>query len=260
MVKLRTGLVAAVMLLGAAACSDDAGGSAETTAAPTESSAIADAATTTEPSDPIDTTAPPPTTTELDAAGTTTSVPVTTATTLAEAATTTAPVASVVLEPDGVGVAPFGRAADDMVAAISAVLGPPTAETEWMDSFSGFGTCPGTEVKGVSWGDFTLLLGDDTPFASGNRHGYAWFVGGGAPDEEPQLLVTDEGIGLGSTVAQVKAAYSANAEITSAADQPELGVASFSVGEYPTVVSGTLTGTADTDIVTSLEGGAVCGE
>jgi hypothetical protein len=253
---LAAGALAATLLAGCDSDgdSDVAGGDVTTTSSPPETTTTTGPPTTTAASSTAEVSTPAST----SAAATSTTAAVTSTTPASP--TPAQPTGGVVLEPDGMGVIGFGRSDADTITALTQALGAPTAETAWGPSFSGFGTCPGTEVKGVSWGSFTVLLGDDSPFASGVRHAYTWFVGGGAPDEADLGLRTAAGIGVGSTVTEIRAAYGSNVTFTSADEQPELGLATFDVGEYPDVIFGTLTGSADDDTVTYLEGGAVCGE
>ncbi len=213
------------------------------------------------PSAPPATTIPPTTTPPTTAAPETTppTAPLTVAieppTVPPTAVSTTLAVsgpASLVLRPGGLGDFPFGVAADPAIAQVSAILGPPTTDSGWVATFdSPFGVCPGDEVRGVTWGGLLLLFADETLIVSGQRHLFHYVYG---PDAEPTGLVTDSGIGLGSTVAAIRAAHPDVAVF----DDELLGAAAFAIGTAG--LGGTLTDTSDAGIVTTITGGEGCGE
>ena len=234
----------AVLALTAAACgrgSDDA----EVTLPPTSASAPVDTATTVPATTVPVTTAAPATT----AASTTTSTTAATTT-----STTVPPAAQLVLGQDRLGTALFGVEPEAVISYVTAILGPPTADSGWADPNSAFGVCPGTEVRGVTWGDLLLLFSDASGVASGRRHFFSYTLGPpfGATIT-PAGMATPEGIGIGSTVADLKRAY------------PEVYVYGGDdvFGPYFVVnenLSGFLTGDTDTDTVQSVIGGVTCGE
>jgi hypothetical protein len=158
-----------------------------------------------------------------------------------------------VLRDDGLGDALFGTDPEEVVRYVQAILGPPTADSGWADPFSAFGVCPGTEVRGVTWGDLTLLFSDDSTVASGRRHFFNYSYGPPfGVSIQPDGMRTDTGIGIGSTVAELRAAYP-----TVRIFPPDIADAYFVVDENFT---GFLSGTADTDTVRSVIGGIGCGE
>lgn len=252
-------LIVLVAVLVALILDDDGGGDTAvppfTTTTTTEpASTSTTGAATTLPATTT-TTAAPPTTTPLS---TTTTAPPTT-----ETSTTTTSEAppAIVLGADGLGIARFGDDPDTAVAAVATVLGSPTEDSGWIDPFSVFGTCPGTEVRGVSWGDLTLLFTDaeDGTAPEGGRHlfSYAYFVG--LNDGRPLGLATADGITLGSTVAALEAAYGNQLVIF----VDEFFGTSWEVEfdlETGRFLGGALTGAADEDFVASIAGGIGCGE
>jgi hypothetical protein len=151
----------------------------------------------------------------------------------------------------------MGASKEDTVSAVSAVLGPPTSVIERQPSFSSFGTCPGTFVEAVSWGDLLLLFGDgDDGFAPGGvRHLFNWSLSTDSPDGPRTGLALGNGLKLGSTVAEVEATYRDRQLVV---EDEQLGP-SFSVSGNPGIF-GTTTGTGDTDTVVYLEGGVACGD
>lgn len=159
------------------------------------------------------TTSAPPTTVPPSTIAPTTTAPTTSTTsTTVPASTTTSstiPVAaSLVLRDTGLGDAAFGADPGEVIAYFTSILGPPTADSGWADPFSSFGICPGTEVRGVTWADLTVLFSDDSTVLSGRRHFFNYLYGPpfGA-SIQPEGMRTERGIGVGSSVADLLAAY-----------------------------------------------------
>lgn len=240
------GAVAVIVALGlvAAACGSDSD-DADVTVPPTSATAPVTIGTTVAAS-----TVPPTTVAVTSTSSTTTST--------TEAATTTSstvpPAAQLVLGQDRLGTAMFGVEPEAVVSYVTAILGPPTADSGWADPNSAFGVCPGTEVRGVTWGDLLLLFSDESGVASGRRHFFSYTLGPAfGASITPAGMATPEGIAVGSTVAALKSAYP--------------GVYVYGgddvFGPYYVVsenLSGFLTGAADTDTVQSVIGGVTCGE
>jgi hypothetical protein len=215
-----------------------------TTPATTEAPPTTDAPTTppTEPAPTEPAPTEPPTTPPA------TETPVTTV-----APSTTVAPAAVVLARDGLGVVPFGTDADGAVAAITAVLGPPTEDTGWVDPLT-ISTCAGTELRRVSWGALAILLGDPAATGTGVRQFFASSYGNVAGVEpQPAGLRTPEGIGLGASVAELKAAYPG---VVLNPGEEGLIEPSFYVDDN---LRGIVTGDTDTDSVTVVFGGPFCG-
>jgi hypothetical protein len=228
----------------AAACGSDSD-DADVTVPPTSATAAVTTGTTVAAS-----TVPPTTVAVTSTSSTTTST--------TEAATTTSstvpPAAQLVLGQDRLGTAMFGVEPEAVVSYVTAILGPPTADSGWADPNSAFGVCPGTEVRGVTWGDLLLLFSDESGVASGRRHFFSYTLGPAfGASITPAGMATPEGIAVGSTVAALKSAYP--------------GVYVYGgddvFGPYYVVsenLSGFLTGDSDTDTVQSVIGGITCGE
>ena len=109
-------------------------------------------------------------------------------------------------------------------------------------------------MRRVTWGNLALLFGDASTFAQGAPHFLGWSYGsvegvGG----EPVGLVTPEDVGLGDTVADLRAAYPA---VTVTPGESGLLEASFYVDE---ALGGLLTGDTDADTVIVISGGPYCG-
>jgi hypothetical protein len=211
---------------------------------------------------PSPTVAPTTTSTTTTLAPVTTVPPDTTTTTvLAETTTTVAPttiapaISELVLRNDGVGGARFGAEVEGVVAYVSGLLGPATSDSGWVPADqSPYGVCPGNEARGVRWGQLQLLFSDATSVTSGTRHLFAYsygaFVG---EDPAPVGLHTEGIVGLGSTVAQLRAAHPE----TEVFEDPVIG-SGFIVLDGG--LSGTLSGAAEDSTINIIYGGIGCGE
>jgi len=187
----------------------------------------------------------------------TTDVPVTStsSTTTSTTSTTTTVVEGdeLVLRSNGLGSARFGVEPEGVISFVTSLLGPSDDDSGYVDSFSEFGTCPGSEVRGVRWGDLLLLFGDDSDFGSGRRHFYQWQFGPQTSSPlRPNGPLTDGLIGLGSTLADIRRVYP---DVEVFADEM------FGPGfELEPLLWGTLTDDAETGRVIALVGGTPCGE
>ncbi len=158
------------------------------------------------------------------------------------------------LSATGLGDALFGADADGVLAYVGHILGSPTTDSGWTTPNATGAACPGTTVRFVAFNDLSLFFTDESPAASGIRH-FASYTYGPAfgTSISPFGLATDSGVGVGSTVAQLKAAFP-SVVVNKATD---ISGPSFIIqaGFF-----GFLTGTAATDTVTSFVGGFGCGE
>lgn len=221
----------------------------------------------------------PPTTTGQVVVTSTTTAPVTTAT---GPATTNLPTTSipprptdtVVLRADGLGVVAFGSAERDAMAALQGRLGPPVERGSWSGA-TPFGACPGP-VRAARWGRlYVLFTNGPTRYAPDGRwHLFAYQVdavqrskldpqySGPTPPPEPPPLRgysprTAAGIGFGSTVAELRAAYSSvRISFGTPGNSYRFRIGQGAAGE----LSGSLSGGKPGATVTLLEAGAVCGE
>ncbi len=164
------------------------------------------------------------------------------------------PVAGVLrLNTDGLGIVTFGDDPEGAITAVAAVLGDPSADTGWSDPLS-ISACPGTQVRRVTWGALSLFFGDESTVASGTPHLFAYSYGSVEDlESEPVGLATPEGIGLGSTVVYLGAAYP---DVVIEPGEDDVIEPSFFVDES---LSGRLTGGAGDDLVTVIIGGDPCG-
>jgi hypothetical protein len=180
-----------------------------------------------------------------------------------------------VLRPDGLGVTAFGAAELDALAALKRRLGPPDERGSW-NGASPFGTCPGP-VRAVRWGRLYVLFtnGPTRYEAHGRWHLFAYQVdaiqrtavdpnsSGPAPPPDPPPLRgasprTAAGIGFGSTLAELRAAYGDRVTVSGG---PPGNVDRFRIrlgagGE----LHGSLSGSRPAATVTGIAAGAGCGE
>jgi hypothetical protein len=215
-----------------------------------EAVALADTTTTTP------TTAP---TTVATSAIQTTEQPTTTTTrpmTTTTRGPTTTTLPPIVLESDGLGIVDLGATVDETIEIIASRLGGADSDSGWVNATGSFGTCPGNIVRVVRWASLRLFFSDGpTEFGEDARH---FFFYSQSPVETDTVidLKTEEGIGIGSTVAELRAAYGPSVTISS---DTHFGVTfTIDTGE-PGLLSGTLTESIDTGLVTSLAGGFGCG-
>lgn len=249
---------AAVSLV-ATACSSNSG-SADTTvpATLTTTSSTVAATTTTTEAPPASTTTAPPTTT--------------TTTTPPETTTSSVPDDTFELSSEGIQAGNtwvhFGYDADDAIAAFVAVIGPPRVDTGWLDSldegWEQFGVCPGPHVRGVTWGaaDTTSLQvlftdGDSDFWTGGVEHFFSFYYFDGS---DPTGVTTTEGIGIGSSVGDLRATYGGpDFVLEEAFFDPSQGFWSYRQAAW-TGLWGFTTGLTDAFVVTSINGGQGCGE
>ncbi len=158
------------------------------------------------------------TTTTEEPTSSTTSTSTTTTTT-----TTTVP-ATVVLREDGFGltrpdvrpeILAFGTEAEATLEVLATTLGTPDEDTGWIPSFSGFGTCPGEQVRVVRWATMWAYLTDgDTEWRDDGVPHFFAYINAFSPTETRSLgLLTEAGIGLGDTVKTLRDAYGNTVEI-----------------------------------------------
>ncbi len=194
------------------------------------------------------------TSTSSTSSTTTTAAPTTT-----EPATTTTapdPFELLVLEPTGLDEVDFGARFDDVIEAMTDLLGQPTTDTGWTDA-SGSG-CPGTEIRVVRWKSLELYFtnGQTDWGDEGERHFFT-YIQQDVADLTSLPLATAEDIDLGSTVSELMAAYGGDLEL----GEDEIFGPVWLV-DFPgaAVLSGSLTSVEPNGQVLSIQGGVGCGE
>lgn len=153
----------------------------------------------------------------------------------------------------------FGTNDDDTVEAIRAVLGPPTKDTGWIEAWGAYGACPEPTMRAVEWGSLvTLFTTTETDFRPPDepKHFFAYSYADNAP---PHGLMTPEGIGVGSTLGELQAAYPGEITIDEAFFDPNQGTWSYRLESW-TGLTGSATGQTAADTISSIVGGRGCGE
>lgn len=241
-------LTAAVVLVGATLAVlmllDDDGDTDETAVTTTSTTTTTTVATTT--TELATTTLPETTTTTVPE--TTTTEPTT---------TTTEPVESFTIRPDGIDRIFFGADAAETLEAFTDRLGPADDDTGWVDQFEEYdGLCVGTLVRFVTWGELRMFFTDGpSPWApAGVEHFASYTILG--PDDGAEYS-TSNGVGIGSTVSEVEAAYG---DRVSTFDHPIYEEIFEHDPPGDGYLFGTLTGLDDDDTVTAITGGFSCGE
>ena len=159
--------------------------------------------------------------------------------------------ADFVLGADGLGSTSFGASPDGVIAFVGSFLGAPTSDTGWLDAFE-VGACSGTQIRQIAWSDLHLEFGDASAVAQGRQHFYAYTYGTpGATAAQPAGLATEEGLTIGSSVADLLAAYP-DVQLRSG---DEFISDNFFVNDNFT---GRLGGLADSDVVEVIIGGLPC--
>jgi hypothetical protein len=171
-------------------------------------------------------------------------------------ATTTTTLAPLVLDAGGLAVVDLGDAYEEAVEGVAARLGAADEDTGWIDASSDFGTCPGTVVRMLRWASLRLLFGDGPTEFGENDYHFFYYSQSSVGTDEVLDLRTAEGIGLDSTVLELKAAFGDALTIESTL---QFGVSFFVEPTGLGLLSGTLSDSTDDGMVTSLGGGFGCG-
>jgi hypothetical protein len=209
------------------------------------------------------TTSPPSTSAPTSLAATTspTTVPETTVvettspeTTVPETTVTT--LSSIILESDGLAVVDFGQGVSETVDAVQARLGPATSDSGWVAARGEYGVCPGTAVRVIRWESLRLYFTDGpTDFGEETRH-FFYYNQSTVSAEVVIDLTTSAGIGIDSTVDELRRAYAGRLVIESSIP---FGVTFYIEADTPGLLSGILTSSSPDGSVTAVSGGFGCG-
>ena len=176
-----------------------------------------------------------------------TSIPLTTESTAPT--TTTLPLTKeqIVLSADGVSAIKFGTNAAHTIARFRQALGEPEKNQQLPA-----GTACGA-TRRLVWANFQVLVNEVSSMSGAGKPGFAgWFLG--PPTAAPLDFKTDKGIGLGSTVGALKAAYGTDQQIA----RGEQGWG-FTITAPGGIIIGQLDGGADANKVKNLQAGNYCG-
>ena len=122
-----------------------------------------------------------------------------------------------------------------------------------------FGASPGTEVRALEWGDLMVIAGnpDSELVEPGTRHFYSYRYRLGR--QGPEGLLTAEGIGIGSTVAALEAAY--GDALVLFPNETTLGGPRYEVNPVPgsdILLSGIVSDVSPDGLVLWIDGGVGC--
>jgi hypothetical protein len=158
------------------------------------------------------------------------------------------------------GIAAFGDPMDRVLATLRQRLGSPDQEVTNENNPEGnvFGVCPGGRNRYLRWGRLWVLFTDGhSRYGQGRWHLFAYYVKG-AQISGRLDPATQRGIHLGSTVAQLRAAYGRRVQIFPIEVPPSHG---FRIGpRNGPAIDGLLSSTAADGRVTQLHSGQGCGE
>jgi hypothetical protein len=115
---------------------------------------------------------------------------------------------AVVLGADAVGPVPLGATPDTVVAELTSLFGGPSDDTDWIDGAGGiYGTCP-DPVRVIAWGSLTTFHRGGPEAAEFFAYSYGFDFDEAAAGVDPRglELTTASGVGIGSTVAELRGA------------------------------------------------------
>jgi hypothetical protein len=163
--------------------------------------------------------------------------------------TSTAPLTkeAIVLAGDGVGPLKFGTNSAHTIARFMQALGSP----EKNQQLPAATTCSAT--RRLQWGNFQVLVNEVGGSSGAGKPGFGgWFLG--ATTGAPLDFKTEKGIGLGSTVAQLKAAYGTDVQIARGESGP-----GFTVTVPGGILLGQLDALTDAGKIKNIQAGNYCG-
>ena len=168
----------------------------------------------------------------------------------------------ILLTGHGLTILNLGAEIQDAMLSLEGRFGPPDADTGWqLGNQTSYGVCPGDATRGVRWGALTALFFRNAPNAEGE-----WLSAyqlSSFDSSDTLGIVTPRGVTIGSTVAEIEAAYGADAEISDGAPFYD-GIVELTDTVPNTNDQATLFGTLDgvdpTNELLFLQAGTGCGE
>jgi len=162
----------------------------------------------------------------------------------------------------GLTILNLGAEIQDALVALEAAFGPAAADTGWqLGNQTSYGVCPGDATRGVRWGALTALFFRNAPDAPGEW--LAAYQLNSFDSTDALGITTPRGATIGSTRAQIEAAYGADAEFIDGeplyAGVVELTDIVPGTGDEATLF-GTMDGLDPTSQVQFLQAGTGCGE
>lgn len=111
---------------------------------------------------------------------------------------------SLLLESTGLGSIKFGASEEEVITAFNRVLGTSTRDTDFISSFSEYGTCPGKQIRVVEWNRLRVFFGD-TQFGTKKFFQYE-YTDRDTKNVTP-LITTERGLTLNSTKTELQKLY-----------------------------------------------------
>lgn len=145
----------------------------------------------------------------------------------------------------------FGADADAVRAAVTKAVGSSDRDTAWHKD----DRCDGELTRRVTWGDLELVFSKGANGTEPTDLTFQqWYVSGRGA--RPTPLVSPEGIGIGSTVSDLKQAYK-SVKVAKPKRSDDLGLF-ISVPEGGPFMQGFTTDTTDKGAITSMWAGLAC--
>ena len=171
--------------------------------------------------------------------------------------TPTEPIANLPLLATGIGDVSLGDDPEDVLDTLGSRFGGPSTDTDWLAAGDGiYGDCP-LPLRVISWGSLTTfhMGGPESGRFFAYSYGFDFEEALAGVDSRNLNLTTPEGIGIGSTVADLEAL---DASLSFDGD-PAIDVWTFAID--PTNdphLQGQISGTEPTDTVLFLETSTGC--
>lgn len=158
-----------------------------------------------------------------------------------------------------IGLATFGDPMAQVVRTLQEQLGPPDEEFVNQGNPEGniFGICPGINGQYLRWGRLWLLFTEGkSDYGNGRWHLFAYYAKQTAPPGGRPEPATERGVHVGSTVADLRAAYGRHVKIFPIEAPAGIG---FRIGPPAgPAIDGLLTSSIAAGRVTELHGGQAC--
>jgi hypothetical protein len=164
------------------------------------------------------------------------------------------PLVSLELSPEGLGDLPFGLDPDSVITDVTALYGAPDVDTDWIVAEPNlYGSCPGELMRAIGWGSLVTIFIDDGDSDLGGyfytyTYGYEYETNTGGVDPRALNLTTESGVGVGTTVGDLRTAFDTDLIIEGDVDLDSWTFRSDSDG-----FRGLLSGQTETDTVTLIE-------
>jgi len=180
------------------------------------------------------------------AGGVAATAPTATPSTDASTTSTALSATALVLSADGLGPLTFGTQAARALSGLTQALG----HAEKVTPVPAGSTCGATRT--FQWKNLVVIVNEVNGGSAAKAGLVGWHLGTAAPTALD--VRTDKGIGIGSTIAALKAAYGANTSIAQGDQGPAVKIA------VPNgVITGRVDGLGAANKVQSLEAGNLCG-